>query len=208
MTKYTPDPFYNPDFQEKITARTKLGPGITLAKFLGGNGEAVTLNHIATDEEKKRIARQLLLQADAMLTISRDNGEFADYRLTVVEGLYKQAPGESLDIDGINYLMKDGQAVVYELIGLDGKIALDKTFDLAAYWKENIDFQKMILDYDTYNPDGSLNVQVILIMPKIISPWTVNYSNTIETRFNNYVQSTNELIECKLETEEETPESY
>ena len=208
MTKYTPDPFYNPDFQEKITARTKLGPGITMAKFLGGNGEAVTLNHIAKEEEKKRIARQLLLQADAMLTISRDNGEFADYRLTVVEGLYKQAPGESLDIDGINYLMKDGQAVVYELIGLDGNIALEKTFDLAAYWKENIDFQKMILDYDTYNPDGSLNVQIILIMPKIISPWTVNYSNTIETRFNNYVQSTNELIECKLETEEETPESY
>ena len=156
MTKYTPDPFYNPDFQEKITARTKLGPGITMAKFLGGNGEAVTLNHIATDEEKKRIARQLYLQADAMLTISRNNGEFADYRLTVAEGLYKQAPGETLDIDGINYLMKDGQAVVYELIGLDGKIALEKTFDLAAYWKENIDFQKMILDYDTYNPDEKI----------------------------------------------------
>ena len=70
MTKYVPDPYYNPDFQEKIVSRTKLGPGITMAKFLGGYGDATTLNHIATDEEKKRIARQLYLQAEAVLTIS------------------------------------------------------------------------------------------------------------------------------------------
>ena len=207
MTKYVPDPYYNPDFQEKIVSRTKLGPGITMAKFLGGYGDATTLNHIATDEEKKRIARQLYLQAEAVLTISKNNKEFEEFRLVVAEGLYRPEPGESLDIDGINYLMKDGQAVVYELINQEGYQSPEKTFDLAVFWKENINFQKLILDYDTYNPNGELNVQLILVMPKIISPWTVNYANTIETRFNNYVQSTNEFVECKLEFEEEV-ESY
>ena len=207
MTKYVPDPYYNPDFQEKIVSRTKLGPGITMAKFLGGYGDATTLNHISTDEEKKRIARQLYLQAEAVLTISKNNKEFEDFRLVVAEGLYRPEPGESLDIDGINYLMKDGQAVVYELINQEGYKSLEKTFDLAVFWKENINFQKLILDYDTYNPNGELCVLLILVMPKIISPWTVSYANTIETRFNNYVQSTNEFVECKLEFEEEV-ESY
>ena len=60
MTKYTPDPFYNPDFQEKITARTKLGPGITMAKFLGGNGgllakkDTAMVNHCTASQEFNR----------------------------------------------------------------------------------------------------------------------------------------------------------
>lgn len=200
--KYVPDPYYNPDFQPEITSRTKLGPGISMAKFLGGYGDAVTLNFIPTDEERKRIARQLLLQADAMLTITRENLQFSEYRLLVAEGLYRPEPGEVLDVDGVNYLMKDGRAVAYELLNQDGSIDPEKTFDLAVFWKDNLNFDKLILDYDTYDPNGSLNVQIILIMPKIISPWTVEYSNTIETRFNNFVQSTNELVECKLEVKE------
>ena len=200
--KYVPDPYYNPDFQSEITSRTKLASGISMAKFLGGYGDAVTLNFIPTDEERKRIARQLLLQADAMLTVTRENLQFSDYRLIVAEGLYNPEPTEVLDVDGINYLMKNGQAVVYELLNKDGTIDPEKTFDLAVFWKDNINFDKLILDYDTYDPNGTLNVQVILVMPKIISPWTVQYSNTIETRFNNFVQSTNELVECKLQVQE------
>lgn len=200
--KYVPDPYYNPDFQSEITSRTKLAPGISMAKFLGGYGDAVTLNFIPTDEERKRIARQLLLQADAMLTVTRENLQFSDYRLLVAEGLYRPEPTEILDVDGINYLMKNGQAVAYELLNKDGTIDPEKTFDLAVFWKDNINFDKLILDYDTYDPNGTLNVQVILVMPKIISPWTVQYSNTIETRFNNFVQSTNELVECKLQVQE------
>ena len=200
--KYVPDPYYNPDFQSEITSRTKLAPGISMAKFLGGYGDAVTLNFIPTDEERKRIARQLLLQADAMLTVTRENLQFSDYRLIVAEGLYRPEPTEILDVDGINYLMKNGQAVAYELLNKDGTIDPEKTFDLAVFWKDNINFDKLILDYDTYDPNGTLNVQVILVMPKIISPWTVQYSNTIETRFNNFVQSTNELVECKLQVQE------
>ena len=38
-------------------------------------------------------------------------------------------------------------------------------------------------------------------MPKIVAPWTVTYENLIETRFNNTVQTTNELMEILDSTE-------
>jgi hypothetical protein len=104
--------------------------------------------------------------------------------------------------------MTKGQAVVYELLDLNGNINLETTFDLAAFWKDNLRFEKLILDYDTYNPDGSINAQIILCMPEITSGWNVNFTNKIETRFNNFVQGTNELIEIKAKAEEETVAVY
>ena len=121
---------------------------------------------------------------------------FNEFRLQVVEGLYRAEAGEDLDVsDGVNYLMSRGLAVVYELIGEDGEIAVEKTYELATYWKNNLQFDKLILDYDTYNPDNSINAQIILIMPEILPPWSVKYKNDVETRYNNNVQTTNELIE-------------
>ena len=204
---YLPDPFYNPEFQSQITPRTKLAPGISMAKFLGGYGDQVTLSHIETEREKLEIAKQFYLQAQAMRTVDTNKGDFRDFRLIVAEGLYKIGPEEKLDINSINYKMTKGRAVAYELIDERGGLAEGKTFDLAVYWKDNLAFEKMILDYDTYNPDGSLNVQIILIMPEILPPWEVSYKNLVETRFNNFVQSTNELIEIKLNSEEKV-QSY
>ena len=54
----------------------------------------------------------------------------------------------------------------------------------------------MILDYDSYNPNGEMNVQIIVVMPELDEgTYTAKYDNKIETRVNNYVQSTNELVE-------------
>ena len=76
-------------------------------------------------------------------------------------------------------------------------IDLNKTFELATWWKDSVKFQKMILDYDTYNLNDQLNVQIIVIMPEFKDiDYTTTYDNEIETRFNNFVQSTDELIEC------------
>ena len=198
QTDFFVDPKFNPVFQSEITSRTRLAPGITMAKFLGGIGDPVTLTHILDDNERLRLAKQYVLHAQVMKTINSYEAteEFKDFRLQVVEGLYRPEEGETLDVtDGINYLMSRGRAVVYELIGLDREIAIEKTFDLAVYWKDNLQFEKMILDYDNYNPDNSLNAQIIVIMPEITPPWTVNYKNEIETRYNNFSQVTNELLE-------------
>lgn len=197
---YTPDPLYNPEFQKEINGRTKLAPGITLSKFLGGYGDQWTINHIGNREDRLDIAKQLYMQAQAMRIVATDQGKFADLRLIVAEGWYRAGPNEQLDPASINYKMTKGRAVVYELINENGEIDLDKTFDLAVYWKDNLDFEKMILDYDTYEPDGSLNAQIILVMPEVDSSWNVKFKNTVETRFNNYIQG-QELIEVKQRKE-------
>lgn len=193
---YVPDPQYNPENQPIINARTRLAPGISIARFLGGYGDKQTMNHVTNETERLNLAKQYYLQAQVIRVVSEDtSGEFADFRLAVAEGLYRPAPNEKLDVGSTNYLMANGQAVVYELIDEDGNNAHEKTYDLAVYMKDNIEFEKMILDYDSYDPTGELNAQIVVIMPKIRHPWVVTYQNKIETQFNNYVQSTNELVE-------------
>lgn len=195
---YVPDPEYNPEHQVSIgiNARTRLAPGISMARFLGGYGDKQTMDHISDPVERLSLAKQYYMQAQVLKIVSEDiSGEFAKHKLLVAEGLYKPLPGETLDINSINYYMSNGQAVVYELIDQDGNNAAEKTFDLAIYLKDNVEFEKMILDYDSYDPNGELNAQIVMIMPKIRHPWAVTYQNKIETQFNNYVQSTNELVE-------------
>jgi len=196
MSIFTPNPLYNPELQEELNGRTKLAQGITVSKFTGGYGDQFTLDHITDRNIKLPIIKQLAMHASAMRVVADDEGQFADLRLVVAEGWYRAGPNEELDPLSINYLMTQGQAVVYELIDENGEINLEKTFDLAVYWKDNIKFDQLILDYDIYEPDGSLNAQIILVMPEISPPWNVTYSMEVETRFNNYVQGS-ELIEVK-----------
>ena len=95
----------------------------------------------------------------------------------------------------LNDLASDGRVVVYELVGNDGKIDRSTSFDLAVFWKDNFDYDKIILDYDTFDPDGSLNTQIIVVMPSVPDTYRVSFKKDIETRFNNNVQSVNELVE-------------
>jgi len=198
-TEALPEPNFNPVFQDVITSRTRLAPGITMATFLGGSGDPVTLTHILDDDVRLKLAKQYTLHARVLRSVNsyKAVNEFKDFRLQVTEGLYRAEEGEELDVsDGINYLMSRGRAVVYELINMKGEIAIEKTFDLAVYLKDTLNFEKLILDYDNYNPDGSLNAQIIIVMPEITPPWTVTYKNEVETRYNNFSQVTNELMEA------------
>ena len=201
-----PDAQYDPTFQPSITGRTRLAQSITLSKFLGSYSDPNTLNHL-TSADKLLLAKQYYLHAQVLQSINSSPGlrgvkGFEKFRMIVSEGYYREGPEEDLDVtDGINYLKTNGRAVVYELIGQDGKIAFDKTFDLAVYLKNNINYDKLILSYDSYNPDGTLHVDIVLIMPEVISPWNVTYNKIIETRFNNSVQTTGELLEIGEEDE-------
>ena len=200
ITTIVPNPLYNPVWQADITAKTKLGDGITMSNFFGWS-DAVTINEVTKRSDRVTLAKQYYLHAEAIATVNSTIGskQFEDFRLIVSEGFYKTGPSEELDIsDGINHFKTTGQAVVYELRNTKGDIAFSKTFDLAVYWANNLDFEKLILNYDTYNPDGSLHVDIVLIMPEIIAPWSVRYENIVETRFNNNVQTTNELMEILI----------
>ena len=179
----------------EITGKTKLGPGISLAKFLGGYGDPETLNHITDDIERLRIARNLYLHAELMKSVNSYLEKDNRFRLMVVEGFYKKNDNETLEVDSLNYLQTRGQVVIYELRDQAGQIAVDKTYDVAEYIKDYLRYEKMILDYDTYDPNGELNAQIIVVMPDLGPTFEARYMNNVETRYNNYTQTNGELVE-------------
>ena len=189
------DPTYNPELQSEITSATTLAPGITMSKFLGAYGDRTPFNHVATISERKQIARNLYLQAEAMRTINGNTTHFDDVRLIVSEGIYDlQTP----DLNDETMSKKsDGRLVYYQVIGQDGKIDFEKTFDVAEYWKDYINFSALYLDYDNYNPDESLTGQIGLEFPTVPSSFDVSFSKKVETYFNNSLMSSDELIEIR-----------
>ena len=189
-SKYKPDGKF-------ITSRTELAQGIVVGRFLGGSGDAVTFDHVIDNSQRTRIARNLLLNANANKAIMVDNDIYSEHRLVVAEGIYRKYVNEGMTTLGVNDLKSRGRCVVYELHDRTGNIDPKKTFDLASWWKDSLQFEKMILSYDTFNPQGgTLTAQIILIMPELGRDYKATFDNSIETRFNNFVQSTNEIIEC------------
>lgn len=187
--------FYKPDGKTP-TSRTELAQGIVIGRYLGGYGDSITFDHVIENSEKIKIARNLLLNANANRAIMVDNDVYSEHRLVVAEGLYRPYVNETVTTGSVNYYKERGQCVVYELHNRTGNIDFKKTFDLASWWKDSLQFQKLILSYDTFNPTGALTVQLILIMPELSSSYEATFDNSIETRYNNFVQSTNEIIEC------------
>ena len=194
-----PAQLYNPELnlvaQGVIDARTPLSRGIKLGTFLGGHADPVTINHIIDEVDRVRIAKNLYLHAKFMEATQRHLDRKNKFSISVSEGFYKPEPGETLEIDSINELMSKGRAVVYEVRDRNGLISLKGTFDLAVHVKDFENFEKMILSYDSYSPDGSLHAEIIMIMPEVTPLWKVEYDNKIETRYNNVVQTNGELVE-------------
>ena len=191
------DPQYDPRLFD-VDARFELQKGVRVSKFLGSYGDRTNFDHKTTMAEKQEIAKHLVPHAILLREFMDDNDLFEDYRLIVAEGIYVPSSTENVTTGGINFLKSLGRTVVYELYSLDGTSAHEKVFDLATWWKDSLKFEKMILDYDTYDPNGALNSQIIITMPEFEgNSYNTTYANDIETRYNNVVQSTNELIECR-----------
>ena len=196
--KFFPNLSYEPSKNFIITPATKLSKGVTLSKFLGGYGDRITLNHIKDRTQRIQIARNLHVHAEAMQLISQNTGKFKDFRLIVAEGLYRRGANEFLTPGSVNNLREDGRAIVYELYNINGSVDLSMTYDLAVYWSDYFTFDKIILSYDTFNPNQRLHAQVILTIPTIPADYNVDYTRRVETHFNNQPQTVNELVEFTL----------
>jgi hypothetical protein len=83
----------------------------------------------------------------------------------------------------------DGRSVIYELVNKgSGEVETSKTYDLAVYLKDFIPFDRLILDYDTYDPSGKLMASIIITTPTIPENYiNIKWNNKIETRNNNVV---------------------
>lgn len=235
------DPQYNPEFQTEITSATKLGPGITCAKFLGARGSRTQFEKLYAPgffgaADRKQIARNLVLHANAMQTVIT-NPEFSQHRLLVSEGVYEPNPkfetqeipvgsesearklakansggsygngpdgwvaripiyiGERPTPNSINDLRRTGRAIVYQLIDKNGKTDPRKSFDLAVFWKDYIDYDRLTLDYDMFDPNGEMTCQIVLQMPEVPSTFDVSFSYGLDTYYNGELQTENEILE-------------
>ena len=156
MAQYIADPVFNPELSRQITASTKLGPGVSVSTFLGSYGNRASIDYIPDQETRHLIARYLYLHAEVIRQFN-ELPEFQEYRLIVAESISPDAQEE----------LASGQAVVYQLVSRTGELAHDKIFDVAVFWKDYIKFDKLFLDYDTYNPDGTLTSSIVLFVPEI-----------------------------------------
>ena len=195
MSRILIDPIYNPQFQVDINSNTKLASGITMAKFLGAYGDRTSFNHESFNFVRRQIARNLVLHAMAMKTITENPIHFNDVRLSVSEGVLDTTEPTYRFADDISLQKSKGELIYYQVIGQNGQIDFEKTFEVAEYWKDFVQFEKIILDYDEYNTDESLTASIGLLMPSIPEDFDVQFMKEVETQFNNHIQSKGELIE-------------
>lgn len=197
------DPQYNPSGD--ITSATRLGPGITCAKFLGAIGSRTQWDRLYDKSfsgpvDRLQVSRNLILHAKAMNTFVT-NVEFAQHRLIVSDGVYEpyqdftaagyqgERPG------GFNEERRFGRGIGYQVIDINGKSDPRKTFDLAVYWKDYIDYNELELAYDTFDPNDDLTSSILLTMPEVPESFEVSFSYGLKTTFNGALQSANELLE-------------
>lgn len=189
------DPVYNPNFLDgsEINSGTKLGPGVTISKYLGAYGDRTPFTFITTPDERKSLARQLYLQTQLYNSINGNTEFFNDVRVIVSEGVYRGGPLET--VGGDNLKKQQGKLAVYQVIDREGNIDHEKTFDVAEFWKDYMFYDKITLEYDTLNPDGSLTSQIVVEMPTIGESFEAKFGLNVDTKYNGAVISSGELIE-------------
>jgi len=197
------DPQYLPSGD--ITSSTRLGPGITCAKFLGALGSRTQWDRLYDESfagpvDRLQVARNLILHAKAINAVT-SNLDFAQHRLIVTDGVYE--PYQDFTADGyqgerpsgFNEERRFGRGIGYQVIDRNGKSDPRKAFDLAVFWKDYIDYNELELAYDTFDPNGDLTSSVLLTMPEVPASYEVSFSYGLETTYNGSLQSKNELLE-------------
>ena len=192
-----------------VTTNTLINHDTSIGRFIGvdDHGKFDSLSNT----DKVQLAKNYFVMSEMMKVVSNSNHtptEFETYSLDVVEGYYAPEtygigpPGklqeEKLTANSILDLRNKGRALVFELRDQKGNIDLEATFDLAIAWSEVGYFDKLTLDYDSYDPFGDLNVQLILEIPNITSFTDIRFKRNVQTLFNNNVQSNDALVEIKL----------
>lgn len=197
------DPQYRPTGD--ITSATKLGPGITCAKFLGALGSRTQFDRLYNEGfdgpiDREQVARNLVLHTKAIISAT-SNVEFAQHRIVVTEGIYE--PYQEFNSDGytgerptgFNEERRFGRGVGYQVIDRHGKNDPVKTYELAVFWKDYIDYNELELAYDTFDPNGDLIGTVLLTMPEVPENYEVSFRHGVKTSYNGTLQATNELLE-------------
>jgi len=197
IDRVLPEKQFNPMNKSDISSGTKLGKGIPLGRFVATQSlSQATLNDIPTLAERKELARHYYMYAVMMQAFQNSRDKFSqNYSLSVTEGYYLPETTETLTSGGIKDLASKGRAVVFEVMDQEGNNAPEKNFEFAVYLKDNHLFEKLILSYDTVDPNTDYNAQVVVTMPAISEKFTGNFSRSIATEFNYNLLVDNALAE-------------
>lgn len=194
---FLPDLRFSPEQLTSIDTNTRLADGVTVGTFCNG----ITLSHIPNLLERKQLVRNLLPHAHIIQNIRANTNILKDYRMVVVEGLYKPGVEEQLTEGGQKDLATKGRSIVYEL-RKNGITDPEKTYDLVTHLATYFDiYDRLTLDYDVYF-EGELNAQIIIDTPEIPSDYEVKFKREVKTFFNNVEQADGELIDVT-----ETPQT-
>lgn len=196
-----PEAQYNPNNIKDIKMGTLLSPGIPVAKFFP-NSE--TMNDMS-QVERHRMARNLVATVK-LLKLVKVPKFMEGFNIKIVEGVQKLGTTDvSAPSNSITKLSATGRVVGFEVRNSrSGDLSPGVTFDLAAYLKDNAEYDKLIMSYDTYEVDELssgekiLYASIIVVMPEIPQNYNVTFKQEIETHFNNEPQSTKDLIEITL----------
>lgn len=194
-----PEAQYNPNNIAEIKMGTLLGPGMPISKFFP-NSE--TMNHLS-QIERKRIARNLV-GAVKLLKLVKTPKFMDNFNITITEGVQKLGPTDAaLPLDSITKLSASGRVVGFTVSNSrTGELAPDVAYDLVTYLKDNSEYDKLLMAYDTYqtNIDGSetLFATIIAVMPEIPQDYNVKFKQKISTTFNDTSQSEEDLVEVVL----------
>jgi hypothetical protein len=192
-----------------INQNTLINHDTSIGKFVGfdDHGEFNKLSNAV----KQQIAKNYFVISELMKLVSNSNihpTELENSSLIVVEGYYatekygigslEKRQTEVLTSNSTLDMRSKGRAVVFELRDQKGKVDKEATFELAKIWSDAGTFDKLILDYDTYDPSGELNTQIIIEVPDIKSYSGIKFARNVQTLFNNNVQSNDALVEIEL----------
>ena len=185
------------------TGKHLLGIGIPISTFLLGG---VAFRDVTPSVESNlAVARQLLLQAE-VIKFKKATDQFKNHSLTVTEGIYKKYISEVKSIEGeklessppsIPFLAQTGLAITYELHDTYNQQSSEVSFDFARRLADSLfGYNKIILNYDTIQQD-KLHIQIIVVMSEVDEDYNPVEPDKykLETRYNNKVLSTDDLIE-------------
>lgn len=184
-----------------IIPNTLITKGVSYGQFLFGKGSPGDYDQSMSLDDKKQILRNLIPHANFLKRVRDNSSEFDGYNLEIVEGIYtkdiyEDGSEETLTPNGLLDLRTKGQCVVYELMNEDGALDLDKTFELATWMVSNVNFDKLILDYDQYDPSDELNAQIVMVTPAIPGSYKATFKREVETHYNGKKQG-NELMKIE-----------
>jgi len=198
LNRIIPEKQYNPVKKTEILSATKLAKGVPLARFVSTNASSqATLNDFPDLADRKNLAKHYYMFAQMMNGAANLRDRFgAGYSISVTEGLYLPETTETLTAGGIKDLATKGRACVFEVMDRNGLNAIEKTFELAVYWKDNHLFDNLIMSYDTVDPNTDLNAQIVVTMPEVSDTFTGNFSRNVSTEFNYKTLIDNAIAEC------------